>query len=131
MAIRDTMTPEKETAVGHCKRDETDVYIGRGPNGRDMTETAIGERGWLGNPYSVELWGREGCVENFRADFEQRLEWDRGFRDAVSQLSGKTLGCWCRSVDEDEPACHGDVIAEHADRLVTEGVAQYRPKELP
>ena len=32
-------------------------------------------------------------------------------------LAGKTLGCWCQRLDEDSPACHAEVIAEHADRL--------------
>jgi len=108
---------KSETRVGHCKRDETDVYIGRGPNGRDMLSTALGARGWLGNPHTVEDHGREGCIERFRKAFEYRLENDDEFRHAVRQLHGKTLGCWCQSVRADGPACHGEVIAEWADKL--------------
>lgn len=107
------------TRVGHCKRDETDVYVGRGPNGRAMGETPIGERGWLGNPYTVDEHGREKSIERFRREFEQRIQADRpdGFRGAVADLSGKTLGCWCQSVDDDGPACHAEIIAEWADRI--------------
>jgi len=106
-----------ETKVGHCKRDSTDVYIGRGPGGRDMLSTPIGKRGWLGNPHTVEEHGRAGSIERFRKAFEHRLENDPEFRQRVAELQGKTLGCWCQTVDEDSPACHGEVIAEWADRL--------------
>jgi hypothetical protein len=112
---------QTETAVGHTKRDETDVYIGRGPGGRDMLNTPVGRRGWLGNPHTVDDHGREGAIERFRRAFEHRLENDLEFRERVRQLAGSTLGCWCRQAHEDGPACHGDVIAEHADRLAADG----------
>lgn len=106
-----------QTPVGHCKRDETDVYIGRGPGGRDMLSTEIGDRGWLGNPFTVKTHGRERSIDRFRRVINYRIENVPEFRGAVRELHGQTLGCWCRSVDEDEPACHGDIIAEWADRL--------------
>ena len=109
------------TRVGHCKADPFDVYIGRGAGGRDMLETPIGKRGWLGNPHSVDDYGREGSIERFRKAFEHRLETDDEFRARVRDLAGKRLGCWCQRLDEDEPACHGEVIAEHADRLARGG----------
>jgi len=106
-----------ETKVGHTKADSTDVYIGRGPGGRDMLETPIGKRGWLGNPHTLEDYDREGSIKRFRKAFEHRLENDDEFRARVADLSGSTLGCWCQRVDADGPACHGEVIAEWADRL--------------
>jgi len=110
-----------ETKVGHCKADSTDEYIGRGPDGRDMTETDIGARGWLGNPYPEDSYGRERCIELFRDDFEAKLHSDEEFREAVADLAGKTLGCWCQHVDAEYPECHGEVIAEWADRLAEGG----------
>lgn len=109
----------ERTRVGHCKHDEADVYAGRGPGGRHMLETPIGGRGWLGNPYPVDEHGREHCIALFRNAFEERLGEDAEFRDAVADLHGKTLGCWCRKVDDKAPAreCHASVIAEWADRL--------------
>lgn len=106
-----------ETRVGHCKGDGTDVYAGRGPGGRDMSNTPIGERGWLGNPYTLEDYGRLESVALFRRDFEERLERNPDFRRSIEELSGDTLGCWCQSVEDDSPACHGEVIAEWAERL--------------
>lgn len=116
------MPEQDQTRVGHCKRDEMDVYIGRGSGDRNLLNTQIGSRGWLGNPYPADVFGREECIQKFRSVFEERLHDEPEFREAVRELAGKTLGCWCQSVDEDEPACHGEVIAEHADRLAGEEV---------
>jgi len=108
------------TRVGHCKRDSTDVYAGRGPGGRTMLDANPGMRGWLGNPFPTDEFGREECIEQFRESFEAKLENDERFRRAVRGLAGKTLGCWCQSLDEGDPACHAEVIAEHADRLAAQ-----------
>jgi len=107
----------RNTRIGHCKQDEYDEYIGRNSSQGSMNEVPTGQRGWLGNPYPEGQYGRERCIELFRADFEERLAEDAEFREAVAELAGQTLGCWCRSVEENEPACHGDVIAEYAERL--------------
>lgn len=107
------------TRVGHCKRDETDVYIGRGNGQANMMDTEIGDRGWLGNPYTVDEYDRKESIALFAQDLVGRLTMEPEFRDAVEELSGKTLGCWCQRVDEDEPACHGEVIAHWADKLAT------------
>lgn len=117
-----------ETEVGHCKADETDVYVGRGQNGRHMMSVDNpGKRGWLGNPHRVDDWGRERSIERFRETFVEKLRRDKEFAAAVADLSGKTLGCWCQRLEDDEPACHGEVIAEHADRLARE---RFDPEEL-
>jgi len=111
----------EQTRVGHCKADPTDEYIGRGPGGRDMTETAVGERGWLGNPFALDDgYSRAESIDRFREAFEAKLAVRRDFRDAVRDLSGQRLGCWCQRLDDDEPACHGEVIAEWADRLAAD-----------
>ena len=86
-----------------------------------MLDASPEMRGWLGNPYPADEYGREECIEKFREAFEQKLENDPVFRRAVRDLAGKTLGCWCQSVDADGPACHGEVIAEHVDRLAGGG----------
>jgi hypothetical protein len=110
------MTTKPE--VGHCKADSTDVYIGRGPGGRDMTDTEVGNRGWLGNPYPVdECESRAASIEAFKADFIVKLRSNEEFREAVKELEGKTLGCWCQGIDDTIPACHGEVIAEFVERL--------------
>lgn len=106
-----------DTRVGHCKADETDEYIGRGRDADDMLDVTPTHRGWLGNPFTLDGHSREESIRRFRMVFEWRLDADPAFREAVRELAGQTLGCWCQRLDEDSPACHGEVIAEHADRL--------------
>jgi len=106
------------TQVGHWLKDDCDVYAGRGKGGRDMLRVAEpNSRGWLGNPHTVDEWGRDEAIARFRKAFEHRVENDERFRAAIKQLHGKTLGCWCQRVDADGPACHAEVIAEWADKL--------------
>lgn len=113
------MPRSDETCVGHCKADPTDVYIGRGPDGRDVTSPYMGgRRGWLGNPFALDDgYARAESIRLFRRVFEYKLDSDSEFRAAVREVSGQRLGCWCQRLDDDEPACHGEVIAEWADRL--------------
>lgn len=112
-------SPDSKTEVGHCKGDSTDTYIGRGQNGRDMLSVgAPGVRGWLGNPFSLEDgYTREESISKFREAFEDKIKRDDEFREAVRDLAGDVLGCWCQHLDDDSPACHGEVIAEWAEKL--------------
>lgn len=121
------MSPQAETQqtrVGHAIEDgdAIDEYVARGSGRKSMGEVPIGQRGWLGNPYPEAVHGREACIENFENDFVDRILNDDEFADAVAELSGKNLGCFCQTLDEDGPACHAEVIAEWADRLANEEV---------
>ena len=81
------------------------------------------KRGWLGNPFTLENHERAESIQAFRQAFEDKLQRDDDFRAAVANLAGKTLGCWCQHVSDSEPGCHGEVIAEWADRLAADGEA--------
>lgn len=112
-------TASRDTRVGHCKKDDTDVYAGRGSGGRDMTNTPIGVRGWLGNPFALsDGYSRDESVEKFKEVFLNRIHNDREFADAIADLHGQTLGCWCQRTDDNEPRCHARVIAETVDAIV-------------
>lgn len=81
------------TTVVHCKRDEYDVYVGRGSI-------------W-GNPFRI---GRFPLVnDGTRAEVIEKYEaYIRGRPDLLEQLPslvGKRLGCYCYPL-----ACHGDVL---------------------
>ncbi len=84
--------------VVHCKKAAkgTFVYIGR-PSP-------------LGNPYTLEDpsddLARAHAVEQYRSWFLRQLD-DPAFRQAVEEVRGYDLGCWCAP-----RACHGDVILE-------------------
>jgi hypothetical protein len=123
--------PTEGTRVGHVKKDDTDVYAGRGPSQageeekRHLLSVPLPNyRGWLGNPYPAEKFGRKESIEKFREAFEQKLDEDPEFREAVKALRGKVLGCWCQRLEDDGPACHAEVVAEWADRLATQEVGQ-------
>ena len=112
--------------VGHWGADDCDVYAGRGYDGESLAdlgdEIAIGERGWLGNPFiEGEDGDRETVISKFAVAFCEVLSSNDEFRAAVRELEGDTLGCWCRRVDHpDGDRCHGDVIANAVEALNAE-----------
>ena len=89
------MTPR----VVHCKKEEFDVYIGRGSK-------------W-GNPYSH----REGTLAEHVVEsrteaikkYEEYLLSNEDLMSSLSELKGKVLGCWCKP-----KSCHGDVLLKYA-----------------
>jgi len=124
------------TQVGHCKQDDHDVYIGRDRDDgeiRHAANTPIETRGWLGNQFVIEAKAsqihreqadielvetREESVERFMQYLLDRIDAEPAFGRALyERVRGKTLGCWCQSVDADEPLCHGEVIAAAADKI--------------
>jgi len=68
----------------------------------------VGTPGWLGNPYPESEYGRTECIDRFREDFHTRVDSDKQFRAAVTDLRGEILGCYCKP-----KACHGDVIVSY------------------
>ena len=89
------MTPR----VVHCKREEFDVYIGRGSR-------------W-GNPYSHKEGTLAEHVVGSRTEaiqkFEEYLLSNEELLDSLEELRGKILGCWCKP-----KSCHGDILLRYA-----------------
>jgi len=82
---------ETHSLVVHCKRDEFDVYIGRGTK-------------W-GNPYII---GRDGDRKEVIDKYRQYIVMRRkDLLNDLEELKGKRLGCWCAP-----KACHGDVLID-------------------
>ena len=89
------------TTVVHCRREPSDVYIGRPSK-------------W-GNPFSDRLGTLAEHVVASREEAISRYElWIRTQPELIAaakvELRGKVLGCWCKP-----KACHGDVLARIAD----------------
>lgn len=79
-----------KTRVVHCKRESYDVYIGRPSK-------------W-GNPFAIGVNGdRKTVIEKYRKYVMNCPD----LMDALSELRGRVLGCWCKPQD-----CHGDVLVE-------------------
>lgn len=95
------------------KREDHDTYGGRAKNGRRMDNTPVGERGWLGNPYKMHektAEERRRVIAMFVPDFYARLSRDPEFREAVEDLRGDRVACWCRRSKERSPPCHLDIV---------------------
>lgn len=119
------------TRVGHCRIDNVDVYVGR--HGHEGAKTLLswaqgdldaGEPGWLGNPYRASEYG---VVPSVRAFMQALLalcdDSPAARRELVERCRGQTLGCWCRTLDEeiaDDGAnfCHADAIAKVVDDVI-------------
>ena len=80
--------------VVHCKRAPHDVYVGRPSK-------------W-GNPFEI---GKDGTREEVIAKYEAHLLATPALMDALPELRGKTLGCWCAP-----RACHADILTRLANR---------------
>ena len=82
------------TTVVHCKKSKYDVYIGRPSK-------------W-GNPFAIGKDGtREEVIQKYRAWLLTRPE----LMNSIHELKDKILACWCHP-----QACHGDVLAELANK---------------
>jgi hypothetical protein len=74
------------------------VSVARGPGRR-----------W-GNPFTVERYGREGCLREYR-QWVYAPEQAAYRQEARRLLRGKDLACWCQL---GQPFCHADVLLEVA-----------------
>lgn len=94
----------KTKVVNITKTKDFDVYIGRAGQGHD---------GYFGNPFRDE--GRAKSIKLFKDYALRKIKTDPEYKERIRELHGKTLGCFCKPRD-----CHGDVLAEIADRLAME-----------
>ena len=89
----------QEPKVVHCKKEPFDVYIGRGSK-------------W-GNPYSHKEGTLATEIVSSRSEaikkYEEYLLSNEELMKSLSELKGKTLGCWCKP-----KSCHGDVLLKYA-----------------
>jgi len=74
--------------VVHCKKEPYDVYIGRPSK-------------WE-NPFRI---GKDGTRDEVISKYEAYIMYRSDLIQALPELIGKTLGCWCKPL-----ACHGDIL---------------------
>ena len=79
------------------KHKPNSVYIGRN---MDFYVTGATESKWK-NPFTVKKHGLDKCL----VLFEQYLRDTPSLYNALEELEGKELGCWCKP-----GACHGDIL---------------------
>ena len=85
--------------VVHCKKEDYDVYIGRGSK-------------W-GNPFTHKSGTKAIWIVPTRKEaIEKYKEWiingeGKHLIKDLFELKNKTLGCWCKP-----KSCHGDILCE-------------------
>ena len=95
------------TRVVHVKDAPFDVYIGR----QMGTGVEYPDSIWS-NPFKISSeQSREAVVAQYHDYVRERPE----LIAQVSQLRGRTLGCWCKTRDSLEQLCHGDVLTALAE----------------
>ena len=95
------------TTVVHNQHDEYDQYIGRA-----VPESGLEASKW-GNPFVLEddtPQERDRVLALYREWIVEQPE----LMASLSELRGLRLGCWCAP-----ERCHGDVLAELADRYAS------------
>jgi hypothetical protein len=88
--------------VVHCRKKPYDTYIGR----------AVPRSG-----FKASIWanlfklGKDGTRDEIIAKYRAWLFTQPDLMARLPELKGKVLGCWCAP-----EACHGDILAELANR---------------
>ena len=85
------------------KRPYYDIYIGR-----ELTypKANFPQSKWH-NPFRVNEYGIEKCLELY----EKHIRNTPTLWNALDELEGKILGCWCiNSQQKDKIICHGQIL---------------------
>lgn len=115
-------TEEKLTTVVNLKttpgfniNNPDDIYIGRFH--QSIQHGILPKSKWY-NPYKIGkiLFGTNVTREEALALYKDYILRDSSLMEALPELKGKRLGCWCKSL-----SCHGDILAELANNLKGEG----------
>lgn len=86
-----------KTRVVNCLKDGYDVYIGRPSK-------------WS-NPFII---GRDGSRDEVIQKYREWILTQLNLLKQLPELESKRLGCYCKPA-----ACHGDVLVELLDGIIT------------
>lgn len=104
-----------ETKIVNLRLEKCDVKITRTPKNQIPEPPNFG---CFGNPYFLKDVNNEEeraeVVSKYKIYFYNRIKKDEAFKNAVLDLKGKKLGCFCKQPNK-EVACHGDIIKEWLD----------------
>lgn len=114
--------PTEDRTITVCHVSEAyDTYGGRSNYGGWLGNEQPSKKGWLGNPFPLSDYTRTEAIEKYEHRFLETLATSKPVANAVVGLPGCAVACHCRRSDEDEPACHLDVVRE----WLLEGYAFY------
>jgi Domain of unknown function (DUF4326) len=87
--------------VVHVGKDAFDIYIGRAC--MEFSESV-----WH-NPFHIEVGCGRNCVcDKYEAHVRNRPD----LMSRLTELRGKTLGCWCKKKGGGGKRCHGDTLVK-------------------
>jgi Domain of unknown function (DUF4326) len=98
----------------HWRQDSNHVYIGR--NMSFYVDGAFGSK-WA-NPFKVKKPGKTYKKGNYYSLedslrlYEDHIRDSPDLMEALPELRGKTLGCWCKPNN-----CHGDILIKLVNEL--------------
>lgn len=107
----DNLSSSPQTLVGHVD-DNIDTYIGRNCYGFKESIFA--------NNYKLSEYSIKESLKNYYESIknnEIKLH-------LAKMLKGKKLGCYCRKLGQESPACHGDVLAAIANNTSIDRVLE-------
>ena len=85
----------------------------------------IDRRSIFGNPFKIDKDNtREDVISAYKEWFYEQITHSAKFQDAVDELKGKTLGCWCRPQEgfKGRLLCHGQIIIAYLEGCKPEEV---------
>jgi hypothetical protein len=82
---------------------DSDIYIGRRMT---MGGWNLPESKWA-NPYGLKDYSLSDSLNKY----EKKIRNDSELMNAISDLTGKVLGCWCKGKRADD-RCHGDILVK-------------------
>jgi hypothetical protein len=86
------------TRTVHIHKSPYDVYIGR-----ENKREGLKQSKWA-NPFVI---GPDGSREEVLKKYEEWILTQSELINNLSELEGKTLGCWCYPLK-----CHGDILVK-------------------
>src|SRR5512135_818221 len=102
--------PGRKRRVVHVLKEPYDVYIGDAVPKVDLPRSK-----WR-NPYLVSPAGPFTPKESLRL-YEMHIRDSPTLMQAVGELRGKVLGCWCKTPDKPDALCHGDILIKIVNEL--------------
>jgi hypothetical protein len=101
-----TVVNIKDRRLHRDWKERGGVYIGR----RNRWHL-VGNSSFAHPVREGEVIDRPESIALYKDWFYQQLDTEPGFGEAVEQLRGKMLVCWCKP-----EKCHGDIIVEYLER---------------
>lgn len=93
--------------------DQQNVYIGRGSVVFVDGKRYPYESSQFCNPFKIsKADSRDDVIKKFKEYIHKKLDSDDKFKNMLTELKGKRLGCWCKP-----QKCHGDILIDIIDKM--------------